>query len=475
MTMQNRRDFIRNAMFAGAACSVANSLKANAPAGGCATGAPMLGFACKPIENVRVGVVGCGSRGLGMIGRVSKLPGVTVTAVCDINDAKIKKAQSSLARQKQPAPKAFMGPEAYKALCDSDIVDVVYNTTPWHMHVPVALAAMNNGKHVLTEVTSAFTVEQCWQMVETAEKRKVHCMQLENCIYGEVEMLTFNLVRQGVLGEVMHAEGAYNHDGRSMVNDLYPAYQYWRYDWYRDHAGNPYPTHGLVPLCLTMDVNRGDRMDYIVSIDSKNAAFAEFISHRIRKGNPRKGQTMKVGDVNTSLIRTVSGKTIMLQHTVSVPRPYTRLQTVQGTRGIITASLWSKPGDRRKEDWRMALEAKCGDHKAEQWMGEEAFAKIREKYKHPLWKTIGEFATKVGGHGGIDYIQDARWSYCLRMGLPLDTSVYDLATTSCLCELTEKSAGNRSRPMDVPDFMRGAWKTAPKMGLVDIDLKHFKV
>ena len=460
----NRRDFLKNAVLAGVAGAGAKYLRG---ADAMSVGAPMLGFRCKPMETVRVGVVGLGSRGMGMINRVGKLPGVVVAAVCDILDAKINAAKGSLTRQKRSEPKVYKGPEAYKALCDSGDVDVVYNTTPWHLHVPVALAAMEGGKHVLTEVTAAMTVEDCWKMVETCEKRRVHCMQLENCIYGEIEMLTFNLVRQGVLGEVMHAEGAYNHDGRHMANDLFPAYQYWRYDWYRDHAGNPYPTHGLVPLCLTMDVNRGDRMDYIVSIDSKNAAFADFMEHGLKPNNPRKGQILKVGDVNTSLIKTVGGKTIMLQHTVSTPRPYSRIQTVQGTRGIIC-----------DYPYRIALE---GEGKyyygsgAHGWWDEKRANEIREKYKHPLHKTIGELAKKMGGHGGMDYIQDARWSYCLRMGLPLDTSVYDLATTGCLCELTEKSATNRSRAMDVPDFTRGAWKTAPKMDVVDIDLAHFKV
>ena len=461
---QNRRDFLKSAALAGVAGAGAKYLRA---ADAMAVGAPMLGFRCKPMETVRVGVVGLGSRGMGMINRVGKLPGVVVAAVCDIQDAKINAAKGSLARQKRPEPRVYKGPEAYKALCDSGDVDVVYNTTPWHLHVPVALAAREGGKHVLTEVTAAMTVEDCWKVVETCEKRRVHCMQLENCIYGEIEMLTFNLVRQGVLGEVMHAEGAYNHDGRHMANDLFPAYQYWRYDWYRDHAGNPYPTHGLVPLCLTMDVNRGDRFDYVVSADSKNVSFAYFMEHGLRPNNPRKGQTLKVGDVNTSLIKTVGGKTIMLQHTVSTPRPYSRIQTVQGTRGIIS-----------DYPYRIALEGEgryfygSGAHG---WWDEKRANEIREKYKHPLWKTIGELAKKSGGHGGMDYIQDARWSYCLRMGLPLDTSVYDLATTGCLCELTEKSAKNRSQSMDVPDFMRGAWKTAPKMDVVDIDLAHFKV
>ncbi len=462
--MQNRRDFLRNTLCAGAAFAGMNALRADSLRATGASGAPMIGFACKPMEQVRVGVVGLGSRGGGMIRRVSKLPGVVVTAICDIQDEKIAQMQQLLAKQKQPEPKVFKGPEAYKALCDFDKVDVVYNATPWHLHKPVALAAMLGGKHVLTEVTSVFTVEDAWEMVETAEKTKLHCMQLENCIYGEIEMLTFNLVRQGLLGEVMHAEGAYNHDGRSMANDLYPAYQYWRYDWYRDHAGNPYPTHGLVPLCLTMDINRGDRMDYVVSIDSKNASFAYFMEHGLKKGNPRKGQSLKVGDVNTSLIKTVGGKTIMVQHTVSTPRPYSRIQNVQGTRGIVC-----------DYPYRIALETKCGDNCAHKWMDNKAAEKIRQTYKHPLWKTIGEIAKKMGGHGGIDYIQDARWSYCLRMGLPLDTSVYDLATTSCLCELTEKSAANRSSALDIPDFTRGAWKTAKKMDVVDIDLVNFEV
>ena len=471
--MNSRREFLKNGMLAGAACTFARALNAQGlPAKG-PEGAPMLGFACKPLERVRVGVVGLGSRGMGMINRVSKLPGVDVVAVCDIQDAKINNAKVSLAKQKRPEPKVYKGPEAYRALCESDDVDVVYNTTPWHLHVPVALAAMNGGKHVLTEVTSAFTVEDCWKMVETAERRKVHCMQLENCIYGEFEMFTFNLVRQGVLGEVMHAEGAYNHDGRHMANDLFPAYQYWRYDWYREHGGNPYPTHGLVPLCLTMDVNRGDRFDYVVSLDSKNASFAYFMENHLKKGNPRKGQTLKVGDVNTSLIRTVNGKSIMVQHTVSTPRPYSRIQTMQGTRGIVSQWPWTVRGNRKVEDWRIAI-AGLGKGTNE-WLDEKAVEEIRVKYRHPLWKTIGELAKKMGGHGGMDYIQDARWSYCLRTGLPLDTSVYDLATTGCLCELTEKSADSRSQAMDVPDFTRGAWKTAPKMDVVDIDLARFQV
>ena len=458
--MLNRREFLTNSLLAGAALT----------AGGCASlgvaqkGAPMIGFKCKPLSTVRVGVVGLGSRGGGMIGRVGRLPGVRVTAICDIQRAKIDLMQARLQAQGQPRAKVYEGPEAFKALCDSSDVDVIYNTTPWQIHETVCLAALRGGKHVMNEVTSVMGVEKAWEIVEAAEKAQRHCMQLENCIYGEIEMLTFNMVRKGLLGEVMYAEGAYDHDGRHMINDHFPAYQYWRYDWYRDHAGNPYPTHGLVPLCLTMDINRGDRFDYLVSQDSKEVSFTYFKQHAVAKNNPRRNEKVKMGDMNNSLIRTVNGKSILLQHTVSVPRPYSRIQLVQGTCGIV-------------EDYpfRVALEKKCGDNRAHQWMSEEDAAAIRKEYMHPLWKTIGELAKKAGGHGGMDYIQDARWSYCLRMGQPLDTTVYDMATTGCLCELTEYSATHRSKAVDVPDFTRGAWRTAPKMGLIDIDLNHFRV
>ena len=430
-------------------------------------GAPMHGFAAPKLPTIRVGVVGMGGRGKHFLKRAQLIPGIVVTAICDNVPKKIEASKRILADAKKPPAREYLGEEAWKALCEDPNVDVVYNTTPWSLHVPVQLAAMRGGKHVFTEVPSAFTVDECWELVETSEKTRRHCMQLENCCYGEVEMLTFNLARLGMLGKLTHAEGAYIHDLRGMSQSEWPGSECWRFDENRDHGGNRYPTHGLVPLCLTMDVNRGDRMDYIVSIDSKNAAFADFMAHGLKKGNPRAGQKLKVGDMNTSLIRTVGGKTIMLQHTVSVPRPYSRLQRVQGTRGIIA-----------DYPYRIALE---GDGKyyygsgAHAWWDAKRAEEIRQKYKHPLWKTIGEIAKKSGGHGGMDYIQDARWSYCLRMGLPLDTSVYDLATTGCLCELTETSATNRSRPMDVPDFTRGAWKTAPKMDVVNIDLAHFKI
>jgi len=451
-----RRAFLKNAAWLGAVA-----------AGGCATrgglfccteGAPMHRYAAPKIPHIRLGVVGMGGRGCGVLGRVSNLPGVTVTAICDNVPEKIAKAQKLLAAKNKPAAKEYLGDEAWKRLCDDPNVDVVYNTTPWALHVPVQLQAMRCGKHVFTEVPSAFTVDECWELVETSEKTKRHCMQLENCCYGEIEMLTFNLARLGMLGELVHAEGAYIHDLRHMCKTEWPGTECWRFDENRVHGGNRYPTHGLVPICLTFDVNRGDRMDYLVSLDSNQTNFRAYMEETLKADNPRRLSKVKMADMNSTLIKTAKGKSILIQHDVSSPRPYSRIQLVTGTKGAIC-----------DYPYRVVFEKSMGSG-AHSWFDEAKAKEIREKYRHPLWKTIGELGKRVGGHGGMDFIMDTRWVYCLQQGLPVDMDVYDLASTCCLCELTEKSADSRARTCDIPDFTRGAWKTNAPMELVDIDL-----
>ena len=442
-------------------------LAAAAAAGGCRTGgglfggtegAPMHRFAAPKIPNIRVGIVGMGGRGQSFLNRIARIHGIVVAAICDNVPEKVAKAQKTLADGKRPAAREYIGEEAWKALCDDPNLDVVYNTTPWALHVPVALAAMRGGKHVFTEVPSAFTVDDCWELVETSEKTKRNCMQLENCCYGEIEMLTFNLAKLGMLGELVHAEGAYIHDLRHMCKTEWPGAECWRFDENRVNGGNRYPTHGLVPLCLTFDVNRGDRLDYLVSLDSIQANFKAFMDAKLEKDNPRRSAKMKMADMNSTLIKTAKGKSILIQHDVASPRPYSRIQLVSGTRGAIC-----------DYPYRVALEETVGDGKAHNWYAEKPAKEIREKYRHPIWKTVGELAKRVGGHGGMDFIMDARWVYCLQQGIPIDMDVYDLAATCCLCELTERSVNGRSRAIDIPDFTRGAWRTNKPLGLVDID------
>jgi hypothetical protein len=453
-----RRNFLGGAAMTGVA-AMAGGCATRCGLSGCTSGAPMQGWAAPAIPHIRLGIVGMGSRGCGCVGRVCNLPGITVTAICDNVPDKVANAQKMLLGKNRPAAKEYIGEEAWKALCDDPNVDVVYNTTPWALHVPVQLAAMKGGKHVFTEVPSAFTVDDCWELVETSEKTKRHCMQLENCCYGEVEMLTFNLAKLGMLGEIVHAEGAYIHDLRWMSQTEWPGVECWRFDENCRHGGNRYPTHGLVPLCLTMDVNRGDRLDYMVSMDSSKANFKAYMAANLAPDNPRLKADLKMADMNNTLIKTVKGKSILIQHDVASPRPYSRIQLVSGTKGAIV-----------DYPYRVVFEEKSGSG-AHSWFDEAKAEEVRMKYRHPLWKSVGELAKRVGGHGGMDFIMDARWIYCLQQGIPLDMDVYDLACSCCLCELTERSVERMSRTYSIPDFTRGAWKTAKPMGIVDIDLK----
>ena len=450
--MTGRRDFLKGTLWMGAV-AIAGGARCDLAAGG---GGEMASFAAPPLRKVRVGCVGLGRRGEGAVHRLAQIPGVVITALCDVRHEMVIRQRNYLAKVGKPAAREFIGEEAWKDLCQWDGVDVVYNATPWHLHAPIALGAMRGGKHAFTEVPAAMTLDECWELVETSEKTKRHCMQLENCCYGEIEMLAFNICHLGLLGELTHGEGAYIHDLR--WNNMHDYYLNWRLRWNIQHKGNQYPTHGLGPICQYMDINRGDRLDYLVSLESQSAGFAAYAQETIEKpGDWRRTADIQMGDMNTTLIKTAKGRSIMVQHDVSTPRPYSRINLISGTKGM----LCDYP-------YRLAVETKPGAGAHE--FNKKLAAEWRTKYAHPLWKKAGEIAQKVGGHGGMDFLMDLRWAYCLQNGLPLDMNVYDLASWCSLCELTEKSVRNRSCSVDVPDFTRGGWKTTPPLGLVDVDL-----
>ena len=447
----NRRDFLKGTFWMGAAALAGGAL-CDVPAAGGA----MATFAAPALRKVRVGCVGLGARGSGAVHRISQIPGVEVAAICDIRPEAVAAQQKWLSKNKKPAAKEFIGAEAWKALCQWDGIDVVYNTTPWNLHAPIGLEAMRCGKHVFIEVPAAMYIDECWALVEMSEKTKRHCMQLENCCYGEIEMLAFNICHLGLLGELKHGEGAYIHDLRSYNLNGY--YNNWRLRWNIPHKGNQYPTHGLGPICQYMDINRGDRFDYLVSLESQPTGFATLARETIKNADDwRRKADIQMGDMNTTLIKTVKGRSIMVQHDVASPRPYSRINLISGTKGM----LCDYP-------YRLAVEDKPGA--GAHGFNDKLAAEWREKYKHPLWKRAGEIAKKVGGHGGMDFLMDLRWAFCLQNGLPLDMNVYDLASWCSLCELTEKSVRNRSNSVDVPDFTRGGWKTTKPLGLVDVDL-----
>jgi len=459
----NRRDFLRGALWMGAAAATVGCTSGKARTC-CGEGpGPMMGWADKPFKNLRVGVIGLGRGALGI--DLAKIPGVSITAICDLNQTRIDKALVRCAKHQSAKPKVFTGSkEAWKQLCEWDQVDLVYNGTPWRLHAPIALYAMEHGKHVVIEVPSALTLDECWALVETSERTRRHCMQLENCCYGENEMLALNMCRKGLFGTLVHGEGAYIHDLRKHCYSKFdpavgsPGYwEYWRLRYNQDHGGNQYPTHGLGPICIDMDINRGDCFDYLVSVDSLQAGFQEYARGLFGAGSQEAGWKVKMGDMNTTIIKTKLGRTIMVQHNVTGPRPYSRINLISGTKGVL-------------QDYplRIALETELG--KGAHSFDDKQTAALREKYKHPLWKTAGEYAKVHGGHGGMDFLMLLRLAWCLQMGLPLDMDVYDLAAWCSLNELTEKSAANRGRSVDIPDFTRGGWKSRKPYGFDDVDL-----
>ena len=473
----NRRDFLKGFAWMGAAAMAAGC--ANGRMRIC-SGGTMQGFAAPALKKIRVGVVGLGMRGRGAVHRLANIPGVQVCALCDLLQDRIDVQQKWLKDNGKPAAKQFCGSkDEWRKMCAWDGIDVVYNTTSWDMHVPIALEAMECGKHVMIEVPAAMYLEDCWALVETSERTRKHCMQLENCCYGECEMFALNLCRQGILGELVHGEGAYIHDLRSLC--YRPSakggyYNDWRLRWNMDHKGNQYPTHGLGPICQYMNINRGDKFDYLVSLESNQVNYEAYGLAMHGAGDWRHTAKVGMGDMNTTLVKTALGRSIMIQHDVSSPRPYSRINKITGTKGTFTGGAFSEPERMATSEWpaRMGWGEKPGDE-VHSYFSPKKSAEMREKYKHPLWKAAGEIAQKVGGHGGMDFLMDLRWAYCLQNGLPLDMDVYDLAAWCSICGLSERSVKNRSNSVDVPDFTHGGWRTAEPLGIVNVDLAKMGV
>jgi len=452
----DRRGFITGAALAAGGAALSGC--AGGRCGGSCQGgaAPMMGFVAPKLERVRVGIIGLGQRGSGAVGRLASVPGVEVTAICDNVPEKVARARETLAKKGVPAAREFGGDEGWKALCEFDGVDVVYSTTPWYLHVKTGVYAMKSGKHVMIEVPSAMYIDECWELVETAEKTRRHCMQLENCVYGESELLAFEVCREKILGDLLYGECGYLHDRRSGVfSDMFT--DHWRMWWNVRHRGDQYPTHGFGPICRCMDVNCGDRLDYLVSVDTMQAGYEAYAKAKF-PGTWKADLKFETGDATFTTVRTAKGRVIVIKHDTTSPRPYSRINRLQGTRGAIEGSCVDNDAN---NEWplRVAVEDEVGSG-ARRWLNGEATERFRQLHRHPLWKVAGEIATKTGGHGGMDFLMDLSWTHCIRNGLPLDMDVYDLAAWCSVCEASERSVRSGSRPQELPDFTRGAWRTA---------------
>lgn len=449
----SRRDLLKGAALAGAGLAFGltpNAAAADAIAGDdvhegarARTAPTMAGVPFDRHGVVRVAIVGTGLRGRSVLHELLGVEGVRITALCDVVPEKVEMAVQQMKKgghDYEPA-RFTRSDRDYERLVQRDDIDIVYTATPWQWHVPVVLAAMNAGKHAATEVPAAYTLDECWKLVDASERTRRHCIMMENCNYGYNELLVLNMVRAGMFGELKHAGAAYNHDLREIVFENKDE-GLWRRAHHTLRNANLYPTHGLGPVAMYLDINRGDRFDYLVSMSTPEMGLSKWREDHEPKASPKWKEQYRTGDLNISLIKTVKGRTIRLEHDVSSPRPYSRINSVQGTTGIF-------------EDYpaRIYLEGQEG---GERWGSLDPH---KAKFEHALWRELGQKA-RSGGHGGMDYVMAYRLVQCMREGLAPDMDVYDAAAWSAPGPLSEQSVAKGSAPMKFPDFMRGSWQTA---------------
>ena len=407
-----------------------------------------LGMTADPIEVVRVGFVGLGMRGYSAVDRFVHVPDSKIAALCDVEADRVERSASILERNGLEPALTFSGSEdAWKGLCESPEVDLVYICTDWKSHVPIALYAMECGKHVAIEVPAATTLEDIWALIDMSEKTRRHCMMLENCVYDFFELSTLAMAQAGLFGEVIHVEGSYHHCLDPYWSEYWNS---WRLEYNKEHRGDVYPTHGIGPVCQVLCIHRGDRMKTLVSMDTKAINGPKI--YELKTGTPC--PEFKNADQTNTLIRTENGKTMLIQHDVLTPRPYDRMYQVVGTDGYAgkyPVSLYCLRENTSLEDGYDALGT-------EKIYSGEALKSLQEGYPNALLNPeFVELAKSVGGHGGMDFIMDYRLIYCLHNGLPLDMDVYDMAEWCCVSDLSRISLENGSMPVEVPDFTRGDW------------------
>jgi len=414
----------------------------------------MSGYCAPKIPTVRLGIIGLGQRGPAHMSAMSLIEGVEIKALCDLRPEKAEEAKQKLAGTGHD-PDLYAGsPDEWKKLCAREDLDLVIITTPWTMHAGMAVFAMEHGRHVATEVPAAGTLEECWKLVETAERTRRHCMMMENYAYLEFQLLTLNMARQGFFGEVVHGDCAYN---TSKMANNFSKSMYWDMWWLKQYArrkGNIYPTHGLGPVCQVMDINRGDRLDFLVSVESHDFMMrkkAKELAETDDFFKPFAGRDYR-GNMNVTTIRTKKGRTIMLQHDATSPSPHSLIHGIYGTQG---AALYDPPPPRLS----------VGKY---EWVSQAEFENLKEKYTPVLTRRMAEIS-RTSGHGGSDIRLDWRLIDCLHNGLPLDQDVYDAASWSSIVPLSERSVRNRSQSIDIPDFTAGAWETNARN--MDINLE----
>ncbi|KZN69097.1 Gfo/Idh/MocA family protein [Pseudoalteromonas luteoviolacea] len=455
MTQINRRHFLKAAGAAAAAGMVSGCVQPQHSMNQSLRkqGNSVIGLVVPKMDVVRVAFIGVGQRGYGHVKRMSHIEGTEIVAICDTHSEVLERSAKFLTDNGKSKPALYGNSEfAYKDMLNRENIDIVIISTPWKWHAPMAIDTMTSGKHAFVEVPLALTVEEMWQIVDTAERTQKNCMMMENVNYGRDELMVLNMVRQGIFGELLHGEAAYIHELRWQMKEIEHKTGSWRTEWHTRRDGNLYPTHGLGPVSHYMNINRGDRFDYLTSMSSPALGRAAYARREFDADHQRNALNYICGDMNTTMIKTVKGRSIVVQHDTTTPRPYSRHNLIQGTNGVFAGF----PN-------RIALES-GGRGSFHDW--DEDMSYWYKKYDHPLWVKMGKEAERNGGHGGMDFLMFWRMIYCLRNGEPLDQDVYDGAAWSVISPLSAQSVANRSESIAIPDFTRGEWRTAEPLGII---------
>lgn len=421
----------------------------------------MSGYAAPAIDTVRIGIIGTGNRGSHHAGTIIRVDKTEIKAAADVSPERFDKIKKTLTNTRHSPEYHSGSDDAWKKLCERDDIDLVLITTPTYMHAEMAVYAMEQGKHVITEVPAAMTVSECWDLVRTSERTKRHCMMMENYSFMPFHMTTLNMAKQGFFGEIVHGDGAYN---TSKIANNFNKQMYWEMWWlrmYGSHKGNIYPTHGMTPIAQMMNVNRGDRFDFLVAVESRDFMMAAKAKELAAKDPFFKefSEMEYRGNMSSMLIRTAGGRTLNIQHDATSPSPHNLIHGVYGTQGAV---LYDPAPPR----------ISTGNHR---WADKKTFDTLMKQYKPELLHQFDRFRSGLGkdlasGHGGSDLINIWHIIDCLLNGLPLDQDVYDAAANSAVVELSDWSVRNKSNSISIPDFTAGAWKTNKQN--MDINLKN---
>jgi len=476
----SRRKFLKTIGAAGAGLAAANVIAKtvnSAPAR--PSGAKYLGgFVAPKLDTIKVAVIGCGARGGTHYHHLSFFEGTEVVGICDLHKDLCERAKKKVLRngkgKRHQKVKLYHGDKhAYKKMLKETKPDLVYVVTPWEWHTPMAIDAMKAGAHVCVEVPLATSIEETWQLIDTAEKTQKHCMMLENVNYGREELMFLNMCRKGIFGELTHGEAAYIHELRGQMHsvDRGRGTGSWRTGHWANENGNLYPTHGLGPVAQYMNIGRtDDTFRRLVSFSSPSKDRPLWVEKNTKSDSKlRKIDFSKGCDINTSIIKTMAGRTIMVQWDESSPRPYTRHNLIQGTKGTgkgfpFGIALDYKEGEGLPENLFKLLAGKNKHTNYHSWATDpKAFF---AEFDHPLYKRVEDVAKKLGGHGGMDAIMNFRVLECLHEGQPFDQNLYEGCLWSAVTPLSRKSVAEDGMPQDFPDFTRGQWKTTKPLAVI---------